>query len=144
MIEDLLCDRAKTLRAYFESPIPGEHLGIYKRFPRGSCKISAMFFLKWIGEKDGITSGFGIANAQRLSGEIMQSHAWAEVDGYIVDITADQFSDFDSPIFVGKTSSWHETFCGMTRHSAASFTSLDGKHLQEYKTLLEHIGGLSH
>ncbi|MFE8729865.1 hypothetical protein, partial [Aeromonas hydrophila] len=38
------------------------------------------------------------------------SHVWLERQGLIVDITADQFSDFSHKVFVGMGSSFHSTF----------------------------------
>lgn len=141
MIEDLLRERATALRAYFEGPHSGKHLRVYNYFPQGSCKISSLLFLKWIGDRDGIATGCGVANAVRGPEDSEQSHAWAEVEGYIVDITADQFSDFDQRVFVGRSSDWHGTWTGMKRYPHREFTSIGGEHLREYELLLRHLGG---
>lgn len=47
-----------------------------------------------------------------------KSHAWLQAGTVIVDITADQFEDFDHPVFVSDRSSWHEEFAGTDQHAA--------------------------
>jgi hypothetical protein len=47
-----------------------------------------------------------------------KSHAWLQAGTVIVDITADQFEDFDDPVFVSDRSSWHEGFAGSDQHAA--------------------------
>ena len=140
MIEDLLLRRASTLRTYLEGQLSGTHLRVYNYFPKGTCKVSSLLFLKWIGDTDGIKTGFGVANAVRGTEGSEQSHAWAEVEGCIVDITADQFSDFNEPVFVGRTSGWHRTWRGMKRYPHDEFTTISGAHLQEYQLLLRSLG----
>lgn len=140
-IENLLRQRAEELRAYLDGPISGEHLRVLCDFPRGCCKVGSIFFLKWIGDRDGIRSGFGVANAARGPEDSQQTHAWVEVEGYVVDITADQFSDFAQAVFVGRASDWHGAWTGAMRYPHSEFTSIERTHLLEYKLLSRHLGG---
>jgi len=60
-------------------------------------------------------NGFGIfmyarGERKRIDTDGWCSHAWLEADGIIVDITADQFHDNDTPVIVALHSPWHETF----------------------------------
>jgi hypothetical protein len=47
-----------------------------------------------------------------------ESHAWLEVGGLIVDITADQFSDRIEPVVVTRDHTWHSEFYGEIREPA--------------------------
>lgn len=145
MLENLLLERATTLRKYLETPLAGKELGIFKRFPVGCCRCTSIFFLKWIGEKDGINDGVLVANAKRYDAKVSEgldhqaTHAWAEVRGFIVDITADQFDDFSNPIVVASSSDWHNSWTGMEQFSHDSCTSISDEHLREYENLSRHI-----
>jgi ribosomal protein S27AE len=46
------------------------------------------------------------------------SHVWLTAGDVIIDITADQFADFDEPVFVAVLSSWHEALAGVDQHEA--------------------------
>lgn len=52
---------------------------------------------------------------------------------------ADQFDDFDTPVFVGKRSLWHRSFQRMTYHVHAEFTNIASEHLAEYELLRRNI-----
>lgn len=76
-------------------------------FPHGCCgNASERLQFKLINE--GFESVKLIAN--RFIGE--QSHAWLEYKGYIIDITADQFDDFEEEVFIMATieSDFHKQF----------------------------------
>ncbi|NKJ72850.1 hypothetical protein GFL38_11360 [Rhizobium leguminosarum bv. viciae] len=47
------------------------------------------------------------------------THTWLSDGELIIDITADQFDDFDVPVFVSSTSSWHDSLDGRDMHEAA-------------------------
>lgn len=46
------------------------------------------------------------------------SHVWLTDGEVIIDITADQFADFDTPVFVAASSSWHAALAGADQHEA--------------------------
>ncbi|WP_162939586.1 hypothetical protein [Neorhizobium sp. NCHU2750] len=81
-------------------------------FPKGACGDTTLLlghhlaelghgdFRYYLGWRDG------------------RSHAWLQSGSVIVDITADQFEDFDDPVFVSDRSSWHEEFAGTDQHAA--------------------------
>ncbi len=81
-------------------------------FPRGACGDAALLLAEFLSEH-----GYGPFRYV-LGGREERSHAWIEGNGLIIDITADQFSDFDEPVFVSKRSSWHEGFKGKSMHAA--------------------------
>lgn len=76
-------------------------------FPVGCCKSTSWMLahhLTRLGEPDDITF---------VAGErAWETHIWLVVDGFIVDLTADQFTDEHRPVIVvaDGVSAWHDTF----------------------------------
>ncbi|MGP3691020.1 hypothetical protein ACTVZO_41205 [Streptomyces sp. IBSNAI002] len=78
-------------------------------FPGGYCCVAADFVCQYMRDA-------GIGGAwHRVSGDCprrgtesgpLQTHAWAECEGVIVDVTADQFPG-RSPLFVGPEDAWY-------------------------------------
>jgi len=81
-------------------------------FPRGSCGDAALLLSKFLQESD--CGWFEYVLGERGD----SSHAWLEQAGVIVDITADQFSDGPSGVYVGPMGSWHAAFSGEVQHIA--------------------------
>lgn len=84
-------------------------------FPRGCCGdttelLGFLLTLKYQQEclyvsATGLGDNYGI------------SHAWLQVDGYIIDITADQFNGYDvEAIIVTKDSYFHSLFHEVRKH----------------------------
>ncbi|KEO84103.1 hypothetical protein EL26_06465 [Tumebacillus flagellatus] len=80
-------------------------------FPRGTCGDSSDLLAKYL-----IDHGFAnVSYVYGMNGR--QSHAWIECDGWIVDITADQFSEIDFPVIVTKNRGFHDRFKGQKKSS---------------------------
>lgn len=47
---------------------------------------------------------------ERTVNEQYQTHAWLEWDGWIIDITADQFADGPSAVFMKRDTEFHRSF----------------------------------
>lgn len=112
-----------------------------QNFPRGACGDAALLLAEYLSER-------GYGPFRYVLGEREgRSHAWIEGHGLIIDITADQFEDFDQPVFVSDTSTWHQTFDGEDLHEADfrlydSYTSsMMGA---AYRTILETNGENDH
>lgn len=84
----------------------------FTRFPKGccgeSCDILGTWFINELKFPDVVYVAGAIPNAQG-------SHAWLKCNGYIVDITSDQFEDGCGPVFVGAYSDFHSKY--LTRES---------------------------
>ncbi|NLQ16861.1 hypothetical protein HGG82_04400 [Marinomonas sp. M1K-6] len=50
------------------------------------------------------------AAGERTVSEQYQTHAWLEWNGWIIDITADQFADGPSAVFMERGSEFHRSF----------------------------------
>ncbi len=85
-------------------------LGVtFDSFPRGSCGDTALLlghFLKQHGFSD-VTYLFGERGEVNVD---WTSHAWLRVEGYVVDITADQFPEVTARVIVARDSNWHRGF----------------------------------
>ena len=76
-----------------------------EQFPAGACGDAAPLLGQFLLDQ-------GEGEWTYVSGERegAWSHAWIEQDGWIVDITADQFPDMDQPVIVTLDRSWHAQF----------------------------------
>jgi hypothetical protein len=104
MNEDDLRSLAGAVRARLEKADLSEAHVCFRSFPRGACGatcdvlatvLESRFSVKpkWVGADIG-------------EGENWSSHAWLEVEGFTVDITADQFGM--DPVIVERRSAWHD------------------------------------
>jgi hypothetical protein len=78
---------------------------MFQSFPRGCCGPASELLGRCLIE-------LGFANVSYIAAERRDdtgSHAWINVDGVIVDITADQFGEPD--VIVRRVSSWHAQWC---------------------------------
>lgn len=73
-------------------------------FPRGCCGNTSDILGQYLSDK-------GASNLMAVSGcRDGKSHAWLEFDGFILDITSDQFHDGCGNIFIGRESEFHASF----------------------------------
>jgi hypothetical protein len=115
-----LC-KLQTLAALFRRALENEvehnsKLGIrgnpIDSFPRGACGEASRLLATYLRDQ-----GFGTFKyCWGRRGE--KSHAWLKRGDLIVDITADQFDDQESPIIVSTNSEWHSSFTNLEESSA--------------------------
>jgi hypothetical protein len=105
-------------------------------FPRGSCGDTSLFLGKYLKE-----NGFGpIDYVAGMRGT--QSHAWLELNSFIIDITADQFCEGLDPVVVTRNRSWHNHFIENTRHEADFIYNDDTTNrrlLSEYNKIISQL-----
>ena len=78
----------------------------FPQFPRGACGDTCLLLARWLEQ-----NGFGhwdIVSGWRNG----WSHAWLQRDGLIIDVTADQFPDGQSPVVITDDATWHNLFNG--------------------------------
>lgn len=127
------CERvraaANTFRVALER-CPPSALGVgFEAFPAGACGDTSLLLGRFLRE-----CGLGdwnyvsaVRREQSAAGwPTMMSHAWLECDGVIVDITSDQFEQFDDIVVVpaAEVSEFYATFEPETR-SVADYRSGD-------------------
>ena len=74
---------------------------------------------------------------------ICQSHAWLEVGGFLIDITADQFCDRHEPVIVTLDRSWHDQFQSQTRHAESDILESARFVIEVYQRVADRIKGES-
>lgn len=90
----------------------------FRKFPVGSCGDAVLLLGHYLKNQ-----GFGEFDYMlgeldyEINGQYLP-HAWLQQENLIVDITGDQFEDFDDPVFVKSHSPWHEKFNGKAEHVA--------------------------
>jgi len=81
-------------------------------FPHGACGDASILLAHYLGQH-----GFGpfryICGRRGDS-----SHVWLSDGNLIIDVTADQFEDFEITAFVSTTSRWHDALNGEDQHEA--------------------------
>lgn len=84
---------------------------LFEHFPTGCCGNASHILGCFLNSQ-------GYANVRYIAGERTvneqcQTHAWLEWGGWIIDITADQFADGPSAVFMERDSEFH---CSFTRN----------------------------
>jgi len=90
--------------------IPNDLPTKFRLFPKDMCEFSSNLLGRYLAE-NGFKHVRYILGRRALScspGDEM--HAWLEIDGIIVDITADQFPDGLGPVIVTRDTKWHARF----------------------------------
>ncbi|MBL4831305.1 MAG: hypothetical protein JKY55_15640 [Aliivibrio sp.] len=82
---------AQKVRDTIEACDKNSQMMITESFPVMNCKLAAMllafhFLKKWNDIEIVCVSGIG---------ENMVSHAWLEINGYVIDITGDQYNEIE-------------------------------------------------
>jgi len=108
-------ERIRSLASQFRKAIECDRSKLsiaFNEFPCGSCGEASMLLGTFLKERD--AGAFRYVSGKRAG----KSHAWLELDGLIVDITADQFSDCNEQVIVTSHSLFHESFQGTDQHEA--------------------------
>ena len=101
---------ARVFRCAFEGADLSDAPGSLPRFPEGCCSWATWM----LGHYLRVEVGFDVRSVQgtRSGGECSDSHEWLLVNGFTVDITADQFPDNAHGVIVEEVSAWHSTWVG--------------------------------
>jgi hypothetical protein len=109
-------------------------------FPRGACGYASKLLARYL-EAQGLGPVTLMANGVRGARQI-ESHAWLEAGGLIVDITADQFPDAPGAFVVGRDSTFHRTFRGTTPFPYATLRWRDDaaeRFARVYAEIVRHL-----
>jgi hypothetical protein len=116
------------------SGLPPELSFLPAEFPRACCGPAVLLLNALIGEELGL-SGEYVADVRPAD---QRSDAWLELDGLIVDVTADQFPDARDAVVVTRDRSWHAQFEENTRHSA-SLSAYDCSTRASYEFVIREL-----
>ncbi|MCC4800269.1 hypothetical protein BCT30_05100 [Enterovibrio norvegicus] len=83
-----------------------------QNFPSGSCEVSSVILGLYLKDKYDINVVQSVGKRPSPDCDYSENnHVWLTVnETVVVDITADQFDDFSSKVFVGRDSAFHDTF----------------------------------
>lgn len=113
-IKCLYSECAKVRIFFEEAKKNGIANGRLDRFPSGCCGLTCRVMGPWLLET---ISQFQYDDYEYVCGYIgKNSHAWLEVKGIIVDITADQFDGVEEKVIVTESKDFHSQFTSITRH----------------------------
>ena len=84
----------------------GGYIG-FTEFPMGSCGDASILLGEYLHEQG---HGEWTYVSGVREGQQFQSHAWLERDGWLLDITADQFDEISESVWLTQDRSWHEQF----------------------------------
>lgn len=76
----------------------------FERFPQGCCGDTSDLLAKYLTEHNIYAEYVWGINSKG------QSHGWLEYQGWIVDITADQFNEIQQSVLVTTDKAWHSKF----------------------------------
>ncbi len=129
-------DAAKRFRNAIESADRSQLSEGFRGFPTGSCSDASRLLAKFLKHE-------GLGEFQVVSGVAdFGSHSWLELDGVLVDITADQFAGIDTHVKVGTSDSWYETFSGGRKTEAAELDDdiiADVQLAASFRLILQHL-----
>jgi hypothetical protein len=109
---------AVRFRRAFEKCDPNRLPDTLKQFPRGACGDAVLLLAEFLGEQGIGIRTFTYVCGERQGARIREFHTWLEIDGVIVDITADQFPEITETVIVTRHSAWHRTFKHRERKNA--------------------------
>ena len=113
-----LDDIAKKFRATFETEHSNIKLPFFEDFPKNCCEGASCFLAFYLmdkyPEKD-------VSVIHGKSSDGIENHYWVEVDGFIYDLTADQFEEVDKPIYGAKHHPLSHWFCVTSSQFASCF-----------------------
>jgi len=100
---------ASAARAGLETMTAKERGLEFGSFPHGTCGPVSELMGRIVLERTG-HEGIYVCGDGHPALKPQQSHAWLEVEGFIVDLTHDQFEGTGLSGWVHETSAWHAKF----------------------------------
>lgn len=109
-----------------------------KGFPLGACGDASYLLAKYL-ESNGCGPFEYVQGKRDIDG---YTHAWLEINGVIVDITADQFDGQENTVLVITDRSWHTQF-KETERDDADFEKFDNYTVsnlnRSYEIIMEEL-----
>lgn len=118
-----LFDLASRFRAALEKCDKNRLSDCFADFPSGSCGDASLLLSVYFAE-NGISDVFYVSGELSANGE-RETHAWLECGDYIIDITADQYPEIQSPVIVTSDHTWYHRFAKIDR-DAGGLETYDG------------------
>ena len=108
---------ATQFRQMIESADTSKLTEDFENFPAGSCGDASILLAQYLIDAGYDTPTY--VSAELVRPPDLLSHAWIELDGVILDVTADGFEPDAPPVIVAENSTWHGRFNRFDEHPAA-------------------------
>lgn len=93
---------------------------------------------EWPEELQVIVKGYGVVQPENPV-DITRYEATDIDSGLIIDITSDQFNDWDTPVYVGYLDAFHRTFEFEQAHDYDGLNDLDGRLRRLYRIVQRYL-----
>jgi len=140
---------AIMVRRSLETPVlhnSDSCLALLQRFPKGCCATASRLLARYLTD-EGLASTsnlrfvvngsrknvHGVWKSARPFIEGVQTHAWIEIDGIILDITADQFEDGPAPVMVTIDRSWHDMFTHQETRTYDAYMNFNEQYAEDFE-----------
>jgi hypothetical protein len=133
---------AERFRAGIEAADFGDLGGNLKDFPHRCCHHAAKLLGIYLFDRQ---LGLFQVIAGRRGERQGEEHVWLECDGVVVDITADQFTDWPGGrVLVARSSAWHSKWDRPRRKEVlcneAYYSRIREHYAEEYRRILKALG----
>ena len=113
----------------------------FRLFPKDMCEFASNLLGRYL-TGEGIAGVRYVCGSRRLQARHNdQRHAWLEAQGFIIDITADQFPDGIGPIVVTDDRSWHSRFHIFESREATNLSDYPLAARKQYDDLFRRVVG---
>jgi hypothetical protein len=132
---------ATAFRAAIEAARAERVPGALPYFPEGACRMTSRLFAQHLSRR---SDGVAFGRPQLVSGVLPASehaarHSWLEIDGSVVDLTADPFGE--APVIVGARTVFHQSLASLVAEDAggvlASLSTDETARLQRQLAAIE-------
>lgn len=104
----------------------------FKNFPEGTCGDISDILAEYLYQN-------GFQDIDYICGESADgSHAWLEIDGKVVDITADQFYGVREKVMIQSPEIWHHKYEVKNRRKAG-YRDMNGQAISGLVTVYNEI-----
>jgi hypothetical protein len=109
-------------------------------FPTGCCRDASFLLARMLDRCFGFTAIEYVWGSRGAEAD-WHTHGWLEIDGWIVDVTADQFPEVSLPVIVARpdSSQFHTSFQCQKRTPYPDFWSFHEEAASDFDLALRRI-----
>lgn len=128
----------------------GEASAFFRGFPAGQCGVTSIMLAQFLRNMGVVDMYYICGNFSDELRNQVQSHAWLDINGTVIDITGDQFKDRkdliknENPIYVGPVNDYYRLFevdASMCRpcYGLLSKVNCGARIRKDYETVMKYI-----
>lgn len=138
-MRELLVKEANKFRKAIETIPPKEFsvmCQLHHSYPFAACGDSSMLLGKYLLDFHNIDCSY-VCGSCLIEGKENQTHAWIEIGGYKVDITADQFDEVNESVIVSKSHFLYEWYEPNKHRKISDYFPIEL--VSSYKRIIQEI-----